>query len=94
MGFSGATADSLALLDQLEGHLEQFNGNLERAANELSRNWRTDRYLRGLEAMIIVAMDASRSLFISVESDLLSPDDEILVSDAGRRADAAKNRSQ
>ena len=48
MVFSGATADSLALLDQLEGHLEQFNGNLERAANELSRNWRTDRYLRGL----------------------------------------------
>ncbi len=120
VGFSGATADSLALLDQLEGHLEQFNGNLERAANELSRDWRTDRYLRRLEAMII-AMDASCSLFISGEGDLLSPDDEILAvgsgaplylrvergqasgrhclaqplaSDAGGRADAARDRSQ
>ena len=76
VGFSGATADALVLLDQLEGHLEQFDGNLERAAHELSRDWRTDRYLRRLEAMI-VAMDASRSLFISGEGDLLSPDDEI-----------------
>lgn len=82
VGFSGATADSLALLDQLEGHLEQFDGNLERAAHELSRDWRTDRYLRRLEAMI-VAMDASCSLFISGEGDLLAPDDEILAVGSG-----------
>ncbi len=82
VGFSGATADALALLDQLEGHLEQFNGNLERAAHELSRDWRTDRYLRRLEAMII-AMDASRSLLISGEGDLLAPDDEVLAVGSG-----------
>ena len=77
VGFSVATADALPLLDQLEGHLEQFNGNLERAAYELYRDWRTDRYLRRLQAMI-VAMDASRSVFISGESGLLAPDHEIL----------------
>ena len=82
VGFSGATADALALLDQLEGRLDEFNGNLERAAHELSRDWRTDRYLRRLEAMII-AMDKTRSLLISGEGDLLAPDDEVLAVGSG-----------
>ena len=82
VGFSGATADAMALLDQLEGRLEEFNGNLERAAHELARDWRTDRYLRRLEAMII-AMDKTRSLLISGEGDLLAPDDDVLAVGSG-----------
>lgn len=81
-GFAGGTADALALLDQLESRLEEFNGNLERAAHELARDWRTDRYLRRLEAMII-AMDDRRSLLISGEGDLLAPDDEVLAIGSG-----------
>ena len=76
-GFAGGTSDALTLLDLLEQRLEEFNGNLERAAHELAREWRTDRYLRRLEAMII-AMDKRRSLLISGEGDLLAPDDDIL----------------
>ncbi|MFT5087801.1 MAG: ATP-dependent HslUV protease subunit HslV [Candidatus Latescibacterota bacterium] len=82
VGFSGATADAMALLDQLEGRLEEFNGNLERAAHELARDWRTDRYLRRLEAMII-AMDKTRSLLITGEGDLLAPDDDVLAVGSG-----------
>jgi len=82
VGFSGATADAMALLDQLESRLEEFNGNLERAAHELARDWRTDRYLRRLEAMII-AMDKRRSLLISGEGDLLAPDDDVLAVGSG-----------
>jgi ATP-dependent HslUV protease, peptidase subunit HslV len=81
-GFAGGAADALALLDQLESRLEEFDGNLERAAHELARDWRTDRYLRRLEAMII-AMDAQRSLLISGEGDLLAPDDEVLAIGSG-----------
>lgn len=77
VGFAGATADALTLLDQLELRLEEFNGNLERAAHELARDWRTDRFLRRLEAMIAV-MDAERSLLITGDGDLLSPDDGLL----------------
>ena len=76
-GFAGGTADALTLLELLEQRLEEFNGNLERAAHELAREWRMDRYLRRLEAMI-VAMDNRSSLLISGEGDLLAPDDEIL----------------
>ncbi|MBT4497578.1 MAG: ATP-dependent protease subunit HslV [Gemmatimonadetes bacterium] len=82
VGFAGGTSDALALLDQLESRLEEFNGNLERAASELARDWRTDRYLRRLEAMII-AMDARRSLLISGEGDLLAPDDDVLAIGSG-----------
>ncbi len=77
VGFAGGTADALALLDQLEMRLEEFDGNLERAAHELARDWRTDRFLRRLEAMI-VALDKKRSLLISGEGDLLAPDDDII----------------
>ena len=77
VGFAGGTADALALLDHFESRLEEYSGQLERAAHELARDWRTDRMLRRLEAMI-VAMDAERSLLISGEGDLLAPDDDII----------------
>ena len=77
VGFSGGTADALTLLDHLETRLEEFSGQLERAAHELAKDWRTDRYLRRLEAMI-GAMDAQRSLIISGEGDLLAPDDGLI----------------
>ena len=77
VGFAGGTADALALLDHLETKLEEFNGQLDRAAHELAKDWRTDRILRRLEAMI-VAMDAKLSLLISGEGDLLTPDDDIV----------------
>jgi ATP-dependent HslUV protease subunit HslV len=77
VGFAGGTADALALLDHFETRLEEFGGQLERAAHELARDWRTDRILRRLEAMII-AMDQKSSLIISGEGDLLAPDDDVL----------------
>lgn len=76
-GFAGGTADALTLLDRLEMRLEEFNGNLERSAHELAKDWRADRYLRRLEAMI-ATMDAQRSLLISGEGDLLAPDDQVI----------------
>ena len=82
VGFAGGAADALALLDQLESRLEEFNGNLQRAANEMAKDWRTDRYLRRLESMI-VAMDASCSLLISGEGDLLAPDDDMVAIGSG-----------
>ena len=77
VGFAGGTADALALLDHFETRLGEHNGQLERAAHELARDWRTDRMLRRLEAMI-VAMDAERSLLISGEGDLLTPDGGVI----------------
>jgi ATP-dependent HslUV protease subunit HslV len=82
VGFAGGSADALTLLDQLEMRLEEFNGNLERAAHELARDWRTDRDLRRLEAMI-AAMDAERDLIISGEGDLVASDDGIVGIGAG-----------
>ena len=77
VGFAGGTADALALLDHFESRLEEYSGQLDRAAHELARDWRTDRMLRRLEAMI-AAMDGERSLLISGEGDLLAPDDDII----------------
>ena len=77
VGFAGGTSDALALLDHFETRLEEHGGQLERAAHELARDWRTDRMLRRLEAMI-VAMDGQRSLLISGEGDLLTPDDDVI----------------
>ena len=82
VGFAGSTADAFTLFERLEAKLEQYPTQLTRACVELAKDWRTDRYLRRLEAMII-AMDASRSLFISGEGDLLTPDDEILAVGSG-----------
>ncbi len=81
-GFAGATADALTLLDKLEQKLEQFNGNLTRAAVELAKDWRTDRMLRRLEAMLIAA-DKEKSLLLSGTGDVIESDDGILAIGSG-----------
>ena len=76
-GFAGATADALTLFEKLEAKLEQFNGNLTRAAVELAREWRTDNYLRRLEAMMI-AVDDSRTFLLSGTGDIIEPDEGVI----------------
>ena len=73
-GFAGATADAFALFERLESKLEQHPGNLARACVELAKDWRTDRYLRRLEAMMAVA-DAKTSLILSGTGDVVEPED-------------------
>lgn len=77
VGFAGATADAFSLLTKFEAKLEQFQGQLERAAIELSKDWRTDRILRHLEALLIVA-DADHAFLISGKGDVISSDDGLL----------------
>ena len=72
-GFAGATADAMTLFERLEGKLEQFPGQLTRACVEMAKDWRTDRYLRRLEAMMIVA-DAKVSLVLTGTGDVLEPE--------------------
>ncbi len=72
-GFAGATADAFTLFERLEAKLEQFPGQLTRAAVELAKDWRTDRYLRRLEAMMLVA-DATTTLVLSGTGDVLEPE--------------------
>lgn len=89
VGFAGATADALNLSERLEGKLERFNGNLIRAAVELARDWRTDKYLRRLEAMMI-AVDAAQMLLISGNGDVIEPDEGIIgIGSGGVAAHAA-----
>jgi ATP-dependent HslUV protease subunit HslV len=76
-GFAGATADAFALFERLEAKLEQHPGQLPRACVELAKDWRTDRYLRRLEAMMAVA-DARVSLILSGTGDVLEPEDGII----------------
>ena len=76
-GFAGSTADALTLLDRLETKLERHPGQLTRAAVELAKDWRTDRYLRSLEAMMAVA-DAETSLLLTGQGDVLEPDDGLI----------------
>jgi len=76
-GFAGATADAFTLLERLEAKLERFPDQLERAAVELARDWRTDRYLRRLEALLAVA-DRTRSLLITGNGDVLEPEDSVI----------------
>src|ERR1700693_2591785 len=76
-GFAGATADAFALCERLEAKLEQHPGQLSRACVELAKDWRTDRYLRRLEAMMAVA-DKSVSLILSGNGDVLEPEDAII----------------
>lgn len=76
-GFAGATADALALFERLEGKLEQFPGQLARACVEMAKDWRTDRYLRRLEAMMAVA-DANVSLVLTGNGDVLEPEDGLI----------------
>ena len=76
-GFAGSTADAFTLLSRFETKLEQFQGQLERAAIELSKDWRTDKYLRQLEALLIVA-DKKGAFLISGKGDVISSDDGLL----------------
>jgi ATP-dependent HslUV protease subunit HslV len=81
-GFAGSAADSFALFSRFESKLEQYRGNLERAAVELARDWRTDRLLRRLEAMMIVA-DQKAMFVVSGTGDLIEPDDGIVAVGSG-----------
>src|SRR5688500_9432199 len=81
-GFAGSAADSFALFSRFESKLEQYRGNLERSAVELARDWRTDRLLRRLEAMMIVA-DAKATFLLSGTGDLIEPDDGIVAVGSG-----------
>ncbi len=76
-GFAGATADAFSLLSRFETKLEQFQGQLERSAIELSKDWRTDKYLRHLEALLIVA-DKTDAFLISGKGDVISSDEGLL----------------
>jgi ATP-dependent HslUV protease subunit HslV len=89
VGFAGATADALNLYERFEGKLEQFNGNLTRAAVELAKDWRTDKYLRRLEALL-VAVDADHLFLISGNGDVIEPDEGVLgIGSGGAYAQAA-----
>src|SRR6186713_320242 len=81
-GFAGSAADSFALFSRFEAKLEQYRGNLERSAVELAKDWRTDRFLRRLEAMLIV-MDAKATFLLSGNGDLIEPDDGIVAIGSG-----------
>ena len=81
-GFAGSAADSFALFSRFEAKLEQYRGNLERSAVELARDWRTDRLLRRLEAMLIVA-DQKSTFLLSGTGDLIEPDDGIVAVGSG-----------
>jgi len=81
-GFAGATADAFTLFERFEGKLEQYNGNILRAAVELAKDWRTDKLLRRLEALLVVA-DKDHSLIISGNGDVVEPDDGIVAIGSG-----------
>ena len=81
-GFAGATADAFTLFERLEGKLEQHPGNLTRAAVEMAKDWRTDRYLRRLEAMMAVA-DVDTSLVLTGTGDVLEPEDGLIAIGSG-----------
>lgn len=81
-GFAGSTADALTLFEKLEAKLEQFNGNLTRAAVEMAKDWRTDKILRRLEALLIAA-DKDHILIISGNGDVMEPDDKVAAIGSG-----------
>ena len=81
-GFAGSSADAMALLTKFEAKIEEHRGNLERASVELSKDWRTDRVLRRLEALLIVA-DRESSFLLSGSGDVIAPDDGILAIGSG-----------
>jgi ATP-dependent HslUV protease subunit HslV len=81
-GFAGSAADSFALFARFESKLEQYRGNLERSAVELARDWRTDRILRRLEAMLVV-LDQTSTFLLSGTGDLIEPDDGIVAIGSG-----------
>jgi ATP-dependent HslUV protease subunit HslV len=77
VGFAGATADALNLFDRFESKLERYNGNLTRSAVELAKDWRTDKYLRRLEALMIAA-DSNRMFLLSGNGDVIEPDEDVV----------------
>jgi ATP-dependent HslUV protease subunit HslV len=81
-GFAGAAADAFALFSKFEDQLEKHRGNLERAAVELAKEWRTDKYLRHLEALLAV-LNADKSLIISGTGEIIEPDDGIVAIGSG-----------
>jgi ATP-dependent HslUV protease subunit HslV len=81
-GFAGAAADAFTLFTRFEDNLEKYRGNLERAAVELAKDWRTDKYLRQLEALLAV-LDGTTSLVISGTGEIIEPDDGILAIGSG-----------
>jgi ATP-dependent HslUV protease, peptidase subunit HslV len=81
-GFAGSTADAMALFTKFEAKIEEYRGNLERAAVELAREWRTDRVLRRLEAFLVVA-DRDASFLLSGAGDVIAPDDGIIAIGSG-----------
>jgi len=81
-GFAGATADAFTLFEKFEAKLEQFNGNLKRSSVELAKDWRMDRVLRRLEALLVVA-DTEISLVISGSGDVVEPDDGVIAIGSG-----------
>lgn len=82
VGFAGSAADGLALVERFEAKLKEFNGNVPRAATDLAKQWRTDRALRRLEALLVVA-DAKVSLLIGGSGDVIQPTDGILSAGSG-----------
>ncbi len=81
-GFAGAVADAFTLFERFEEKLEQFNGNLSRAAVELAKDWRTDRYLRRLEAQLVV-LDEKNLFLLSGIGDVIEPDDDVIAIGSG-----------
>jgi ATP-dependent HslUV protease subunit HslV len=81
-GFAGSAADGMTLLDKFEAKLSEFRGNLTRAAVELAKDWRTDRYLRRLEALLIVG-DAEHLFVLSGTGDVVEPDDDVAAIGSG-----------
>jgi ATP-dependent HslUV protease subunit HslV len=81
-GFAGSTADAFSLFSRFESKLEQFGGNLERSAVELAKDWRTDKMLRSLEALLIVA-DTTRTFLLSGAGDVIEPDEGIATIGSG-----------
>lgn len=81
-GFAGATGDAFSLLTRFEAKVEQYHGNLERAAIELSKEWRTDKMLRHLEALLVVA-DKKSSFLLSGNGDVIAPDEGVLAIGSG-----------
>ena len=90
-GFAGSTADAFSLFSRFEGKLEQYNGNLPRSVVELAKEWRTDKVLRHLDALLLVA-DATNTFIVSGTGDVIEPDNEIAaIGSGGAFAKAAAN---
>jgi ATP-dependent HslUV protease subunit HslV len=92
VGFAGGTADAMTLIERLEGKLERYNGNLTRSAVELARDWRTDKMLRRLEALMIAA-DESRMYLVSGNGDVIEPDQGVIAIGSGGVAAQAAARA-